>query len=298
MTLTLKSLPNIYSSFPGLEPSKSIIGFSRSLLAAGMLLTLMFNDLNLLMPAKYLQSLNMDALKFRYNFFLLLSTAHLATMQVIGILILVTIISGIFLQFSSLLHFWITVSFYVLNPVKVGGDNINMMLTLLLIPICLFDSRKNHWHTPIKSKNFNQNIQNIFLVLIKLQVAYIYFDSLYDKLHVKEWLNGMMIYYWFNHHFFGLHPGLISLVKPLLRTMPVLIFISWCTILLEAIMIAGFLLPKGFRLSLLRIGIIFHLLIMLIHGFASFFFAMSAALFLYLYPAHKSFSLHILRHEK
>lgn len=293
MTLTFKKLPDIYKLVPGLELSKSIIGFSRSLLAAGTLLTLLFNDLNLLIPGNYLQSLDMGSLKFRYNFFLLFSTSHIAIMQVIGILLLLVIISGHFLQLSSLLHFWITASFYVLNPVKVGGDNINTILTLLLIPVCLFDSRKNHWHVPIESTKFNQSMQDIFLIIIKLQVAYIYFDSLYDKLHVKEWLNGMMIYYWFNHHFFGLHPKLLSLVNPLLRTVPVLIFIAWSVILLEAILMAGFILPKRARFTALYVGIIFHLLIMLVHGFASFFFAMSSALLLYLYPAHKPFSLNI-----
>ena len=129
-------------------------------------------------------------------------------------------------------------------------------------------------------------------------MAFIYFDSLHDKLHVKEWLNGMMIYYWFSHHFFGLHPQLISFADPLLRSMPVLLFIAWGTMLLEAIMATGLIFPQRFKLLLLTLGIIFHLSIMLIHGFASFFFAMSAALFLYLYPAQKPFSLNIILNEK
>jgi antimicrobial peptide system SdpB family protein len=219
-------------------------------------------------------------------------------MQVLGILILILIISGYFLQLTSLLHFWIAASFYLLNPVKVGGDNINMMLTLLLIPVCLFDSRKNHWSIPVESDKFNHLIQNIFLFIIKLQVAFIYFDALYDKLQVKEWRNGMMIYYWFNHNFFGLHSKLIAIVNPLLRNIPVLLFIAWGTLLLEAVLVTGLIFPQRFKLSLLKLGIIFHLSIMLIHGFASFFFAMSAALFLYLYPARKPFSLNIFSNEK
>ncbi len=146
MNIILKSLPDILNGFPEINSSKSIIGFSRSLLAAGLLLTLMFNDLNLLIPPDHLQSLNLHSFKFRCNFFLLLNSSHIVIMQVLGILILILVISGYFLQFTSLLHFWISASFYLLNPVKVGGDNINMMLTLLLIPVCLFDTRKNHWN--------------------------------------------------------------------------------------------------------------------------------------------------------
>ena len=298
MKITLKSPPDILTTFLEIISSKSIIGFSRSLLATGMLLSLIFNELDLLIPANYLQSLNLHSLKFRCNFFLIFNSSHIVVMQVLGILILILIISGYFLQVTSLLHFWIAASFYVLNPVKVGGDNINMMLTLLLIPVCVFDSRKNHWDPPVESNKFNHFIQNIFLFAIKLQVAFIYFDSFYDKLHVKEWLNGMMIYYWFNHHFFGLHPKLVSFADPLLRSMPVLLVIAWGTMLLEAVLATGLIFPQRFKLLLLKFGIIFHLSIMLIHGFASFFFAMSAALFLYLYPSRKSFYLNIILNEK
>jgi antimicrobial peptide system SdpB family protein len=298
MKITLKSLPDILATFPEINSSKSIIGFSRSLLATGMLLLLIFNDLNFLIPANYLQSLNLHSLKFRFNFFLLFDSSHIVVMQVLALLILIVIISGYYLQVTSLLHFWISASLYVLNPVRVGGDNINMMLTLLLIPVCLFDSRKNHWNTPAEYNKFNQLIQNIFLFIIKLQVAFIYFDSLFDKLHVKEWLNGMMINYWFTHHFFGLHSKLITLVAPLLGSIPFLLFIAWGTMLFEAVLVMGLIIPQRFKLTLLKLGIIFHLSIMLVHGFASFFFAMSAALFLYLYPAKKPFSLNIILNEK
>ncbi len=298
MKITLKSLPDILATFPEINSSKSIIGFSRSLLATGMLLLLIFNDLNFLIPANYLQSLNLHSLKFRFNFFLLFDSSHIVVMQVLALLILIVIISGYYLQVTSLLHFWISASLYVLNPVRVGGDNINMMLTLLLIPVCLFEARKNHWNLPVEAGKFHQLVQIIFLFIIKLQVAYIYFDSLYDKLHVKEWLNGMMIYYWFNHNFFGLHPRLTNFAQPLLQSVPVLVFIAWGTMLLEALLVTGLLFTQRFKLILLKLGIVFHLSIMLIHGFASFFFAMSAALFLYLYPAKKPFSLNIILNEK
>ncbi len=150
----------------------------------------------------------------------------------------------------------------------------------------------------IIESEFDHLVRNIFLFIIRLQVAYIYFDSLYDKLHVKEWRNGMMINYWFNDNFFGLHPKLIGLAGAVLKSSPVLIFIAWGTMLLEAVMVTGLLFPQRFKLVLLKIGIAFHLSIMLIHGFASFFFAMSAALFLYLYPYTKRFTLNLLLNEK
>ncbi|HWH63240.1 MAG TPA: hypothetical protein VNS50_08200, partial [Ginsengibacter sp.] len=53
------------------KSSKSIIGFARSLLALGMLLTLIFNDIDLLIPSHYLATLNQHSLSYRCNFFLM-----------------------------------------------------------------------------------------------------------------------------------------------------------------------------------------------------------------------------------
>jgi antimicrobial peptide system SdpB family protein len=217
-------------------------------------------------------------------------------MQVLAIMILVIVISGYFIKITSLFHFWISVSLFMIRPVSIGVENIIMLLTLLLIPVCLFDERKNHWHSPFETNKFNSSIQNFFLFFIKLQVAFIYYDSLHDKLFIKEWLNGTVIYYWFTHNFFGLHPYLVNFFQPVLTNIYVLLLIAWSALAFEGVLAVAFLFPSNFKLPLLKCGIIFHFLILLIHGFAFLFFVMSAALFLYLYPAGKSFSLFI--HEQ
>jgi len=63
-------------------------------------------------------------------------------------------------------------------------------------------------------------------------------------------------------------------------------------------LVAAFLFSPRYKLLLLKCGIIFHFSIMLIHGYSFLFFVMSAALFLYLYPAKKSFSLRILNEQQ
>ena len=141
-------------------------------------------------------------------------------------------------------------------------------------------------------------MQNLFLFFIKIQVAYIYYDSVFRKLHVKEWRDGTLIYYWFNHNFFGLNAPFSNIIKPLLDRLPFSLCITWGTLLFEAVMSLGFLFSGGKKLILLKWGIIFHFSILLIHGYASFFFAMSAALFLYLYPGKKSFTLNLFSNEK
>ena len=277
---------------------KSIIGFARSLLALGMLLTLIFNDIDLLIPSHYLATLNQHSLTYHCNFFLMFNPSHLFLTRFLAISILILIISGYFMQITSILHFWITASFVLVRPVYAGGDNIYMLLTLLLVPVCIFDNRKNHWSNHYLESGIFFFMQNLFLFFIKIQVAYIYYDSVFRKLHVKEWRDGTLIYYWFNHNFFGLNAPFSNIIKPLLDRLPFSLCITWGTLLFETVMSLGFLFSGEKRLVLLKWGIIFHFSILMIHGYASFFFAMSAALFLYLYPEKKSFMLNLFSNEK
>jgi antimicrobial peptide system SdpB family protein len=293
MQLLLKRLYNGLTTFIQASSSKAIVGFSRSILAAGVLLKLLFNDPNSLISSDKLRILDLHSLKYRCNFFLAFGSHYRFEMQMLAIIILMILISGYFMKVTCLLHFWISVSLFMIRPVSIGVENIIMLLTLLLIPVCLFDERKNHWHTPSSTSQFNTSIQNIFLFFIKLQVAFIYYDSLHDKLFIREWLNGTVIYYWFTHNFFGLHPYLIELLKPMLTNIYVLLIIAWSALAFEAVLAIAFLFPRRYKLPLLKCGIIFHFIILLVHGFAFLFFVMSAALFLYLYPAQKSFSLFI-----
>ena len=293
----LKSLYNSLTRFIETSSSKTIIGFSRSVLAGGVLLKLIFNHGNSLIPPDKLQALNLHSLKYHSNFFLIFNSSHLFEMQILASLILVVVMSGYLMKVTSLLHFWISASLFMLRPVSIGVENIIMLLTLLLIPVCLFDERKNHWQSPVPTNKFNTSIQNIFLLFIKLQVAFIYYDSLHDKLFIKEWLNGTVIYYWFTHNFFGLHPYLINILQPILTNVYVLLLIAWAALAFEALLAIAFLFPSRFKWALLKWGILFHFSILIIHGFAFLFFVMSSALFLYLYPANKSFSFYIHEHK-
>lgn len=278
--------------------SPSIIGFARSLLALGLLLTLLFNPVTVLFPAHYIATLNPHSIRFHCNFFLMLGAAHLFATKLLAVSVLLLIITGYYMQFTAILHCWVTASFVLLRSTYLGGDNINMLLALLLVPVCIFDTRKNHWDNVTPANNNFYFTQNLFLFLIKIQVAYIYFDSVFLKLHVKEWRDGTVIYYWFSHNFFGLNPPFSNIIQPLLERLPISVSIAWGTLLFEAVLGFAFLFPRKIKLVLLKWAIIFHFIIVLIHGFALLFFAMSAALFLYMYPAKKSFTLHFFLNEK
>ena len=60
---------------------------------------------------------------------------------------------------------------------------------------------------------------------------------------------------------------------------------------LEVILFAGFFREIKHRKKLLIIGMLFHLGIVFVHGLFGFFFAMAAALILYLWPVHQAFKM-------
>ena len=65
--------------------STSIIGFARSLLALGLLLTLIFNNINVLIPAHYIATLNQGSIQFHGNFFFLLGPSHLNITRLLAV---------------------------------------------------------------------------------------------------------------------------------------------------------------------------------------------------------------------
>ena len=157
----------LFINYINQKSSKSIIGFARSLLALGMLLTFIFNDIDLLIPSRYLATLNLHSIRYRCNFFLMFNPSHLFLTRYLAISILILIISGYFMQITSILHFWIAASFVLLRPVYAGGDNIYMLLTLLLVPVCIFDNRKNHWSNPYLENRFFFLCKTCFYFLLK-----------------------------------------------------------------------------------------------------------------------------------
>lgn len=67
--------------------------------------------------------------------------------------------------------------------------------------------------------------------------------------------------------------------------------LTWGILTLEVILFAGFFMKIKHRKKLLIIGMLFHLGIVVVHGLFSFFFAMAAALILYLWPVHQTFKM-------
>lgn len=260
----------------------NIIGLSRSLLAIGTFLTLAFNPTDILFNVSFFDQ-NVSLLQ-KYSLFVVFSE-NLEIARIIAMIILSLVIAGIYPRWTGLLHWYVSYSFFVSSFVVDGGDQISSILTLLLIPITILDSRKNHWNSAEYSvNNLKSTISLSFYWLIKIQVCVIYLHAFTGKIPIDEWINGTATYYWLTHAYFGVHPLLNSSVKMLLSNGFIVVFLTWGVLILEFLLAACILLgsKNNTKRVMLICGIVFHFSILIVHGLVSFFFAIVAGLILYL----------------
>ncbi|WP_345138819.1 sporulation-delaying protein SdpB family protein [Flavobacterium ginsengiterrae] len=286
-----------------LFPYTNTVGFARSILALGTLLTLVLNPISILFHKKIDGTIINPVLNpiipiNKYNFFTLCGFDNIIYMKGLAIIILCITISGYFIKITSLLHWWVCISFLYFSSIIDGGDQIASILSFLLIPFCLTDPRKNHWMY-IKPNDSAKNIIGLFSIwIIRIQVAIIYYHASLGKLSVAEWVNGTAIYYWFNHSVFGMPTGISAVMNKLLSNPIIVSLLTYGVIILEILLFLGLAASVKYRKTILCFGILFHFFIIIYHGIFSFFFSICAALILFLYPTYQSINFNLWYQKK
>jgi antimicrobial peptide system SdpB family protein len=270
------------------------IAVVRTLLAVGTLVTIVFNDIHLLTNLSYLYDLKSLPLMREKLFGLnigLFTVFNVTTAKVISILVLLSVISGYLPQLTCLLHVWVTLS--VTNcfvPVD-GGDQIAADLSLLLVPLCITDSRLNQWSSPRGNGNPYINIfSNVTKFFICLQAAIVYLHAGVGKLNADAWKDGTASYYWFSHATNGA-PDWLRKIYEWVTLSQWVSLLSWSIILFELLLFACLFANKRVKGIFLVLGILFHFFIILTHGLLSFFFSMTALLVIYLDDQDRSIGL-------
>jgi antimicrobial peptide system SdpB family protein len=212
----------------------------------------------------------------------LIPTAWYSMVQIMAGLMLLVIASGWRPRVTGLLHWWLTWSFHQTGTLVDGGDQVAMVLTLLLIPIASADPRTWHWQRIESAAPWTGALAAPFLSLFRLQVAVIYFHSAIAKLVVPEWLNGTAIYYWFNSVTLGMPDWLRPILNPLLTSPIPVLCMTWGAIILEIFLAMGLIADRRFRVRLMWLGIFFHTGIAIAFGITSFVLVMWGALILFL----------------
>ncbi|SEB06898.1 antimicrobial peptide system protein, SdpB family [Chitinophaga terrae (ex Kim and Jung 2007)] len=272
-----------------------MFGLARSILASSLLLTLIFNEPDILFrPAGVLFNNALDQANILFfnnlNFFFLLPYSNIQLIRVIAILILLLVISGRYIKITCFLHAWLAVSFINAAVLIEGGDQIAANISILLIPICLVDDRKSHWDVMPAHIRFIREkklIAAFFYWIIRLQVALIYFHAAVGKMFIEDWVNGTAIYYWFNDPTFGMTPALRLLLDPIIANPYSVVLLTWGTIILEILLFTTLVMDRKYWKPFFVAGILFHISIILVHGLFSFFITMAAALFFLVGPVYK-----------
>lgn len=275
------------------SPYTYILQVARATLALGLLLTLVFTDFNHMIIQKingeYVNPLlNNTFLYHKYNLYYLFDYDPFFC-KFVSIIIIFFVISGLLPQISSILHFWLAVSFMLSSSLIDGGDQIHSNLSLLLIPICLCDHRINMWKSTHKKVNiYRIFVGNIFLFLISLQMSAIYFHASIGKYEVLEWANGTAIYYWINHTLFGL-PEYLEFINYFASKSWFTVTLTYLILVIEIVFAGAIFMERRKRKLIFPIAVLFHFSIIFIFGISSFFFSMLGGLILYMLPININF---------
>lgn len=273
------------------NPWSNLYGVGRTLLATGTFLTLVTNPTYVLFrPAAGIPEAPVCKGVSALSFFCVLE-GNLEIARWIAVSILFLVMIGIYPRVTALPHWWITFSLQNSAMIVDGGDQFGAVLTFLLLPVALTDSRRWHWTKPSAEAPKNNTrllvkrlVAHSALFVIRVQVAIIYFNTAIGKFIVPEWIDGTVVYYWFiEDDLVGVDSWLEPLLIPLL-TSNLVSFLTWAVLALELSLGLAILMDKKAQRVLLVLGILFHLSIGFFLGLVSFAFATTSALWLYLGP--------------
>lgn len=127
------------------------------------------------------------------------------------------------------------------------------------------------------------------MFVIRLQIAFLYFQAAIEKAYQRQWNNGTAMYYWLNDYQFGLNDFLKPFFAPILESSLLLFLSSWLVIIFELILAVGIMLKQQYKYLLFGVAFLFHFLIVIIHGLGTFWLSMTGALILFLFDFEKTF---------
>ncbi|MBE7135329.1 MULTISPECIES: sporulation-delaying protein SdpB family protein [Bacillus] len=284
-------LQNKLSDF---NPWTNVYGFCRSLIGFATLVTLLFNDISIfLRPVAGVEKYPFCTNSFSLFCLVPNDYLYLNLLKWACILILVLVVIGWRPRFTGVLHYYILYSIQNAATSIDGGEQIGTVITLLLIPITLLDSRKWHWEN-IKGKEDVVSVyKNVTVycvwMAIRFQMCFLYASAAITRLKNIEWKNGTALYYFFNDAMLGLPDGLKSILEPILTSWLVVIP-TWGTTIVELLLFAALFTPKKHWKYYLYLGISLHAGIALFLGLFSFSLIMIGCLILYLHPINKPLS--------
>lgn len=273
-------------------PWGSWLGLARTLMAIGTAGTLIFSGADVLFSPVVATALAPACEGVgAFSAFCMLPREQLTLLKWLCVFILLVVASGWRPRWTALPHWWIAFSVYNSVSITDGGDQAAVVLTTLLLPVLLTDNRRWHWQRssqtpggPRRSRQWAVATATLTVLLIKLQVAVLYFHASVAKLGQQEWVDGTSMYYWMSDEIFGPAGWLRPAIDFAVGNQALLLLLTWMPLVIEFLLALSLLLPQWTRWSLLFLGATLHISIALIIGLWSFSLVMVGACILLLTP--------------
>lgn len=275
---------NLIDSLSLKNPFTLTLAIGRSLLAFAHLGVFIFNDIFDFYSKNILIKLSeSDLLNNKINLFVIMGYENLFITKIIAIIICISVITGYLPQITGVLYFWLVYSFQNSAIFLDGGEQIALILSFLLLPLCIFDKRLNHWQKGAGSKICNF-IGNIAFMSISVQMSFIYLNTCMEKIYTSTtWRDGTALYYIFDGTYFGLPQIIYDTFESIIKS-EFIFFVSWWTLLVHLILAFILILKRKKRLKFFILGFSFHFFIAIFLGLYSFSLVMISGLILYTIP--------------
>ena len=264
-------------------PFTPVVGATRTILALSTALTLTFTPSSQLFfrSESYPDGVTCSTDATRLSFFCLTADEGVPTWAVIvAIGVLLIVASGLLPRWTSIPHWYLTWSLAAGSPVPDGGDHLASNLVLILIPLCLADSRITHWHHDNSYQQKSSVAKYIAYACLGLWIAQligVYLQASIAKMAVTEWADGSALWYWMQNPTFGPPEPLSSLALFVLQFPFIAVVASYGTLVLQLVLAAGPFMPHATRRVLLVLAVVFHGAIAISMGLWSFSAVMIAA---------------------
>ncbi|WP_130840116.1 sporulation-delaying protein SdpB family protein [Corynebacterium neomassiliense] len=272
---TLNALDRVYDYVSGFRIDYRRLQIGRSIIAAAHLTVIVFTGTgNIFAPQLGLPDFpHCDSFSQTASLYCV-SPAGNSWNNVIASVVLVWVITGFLPRYSSILHWWICLSIGISWSLPDGGEAVARVITLLLIPVCFGDRRICAWskHSRYSRVGIANFVGFVFIWAVRIQVAYIYFDSTIAKFGVPEWVDGSAEYYIVRGSMFGTSGPAESLVLWFTSQPWGTILMSWGALALEMVIAIGILFSgsKVIRRIVVICDVVLHAGIIALMGLWSF----------------------------
>ena len=187
--------------------------------------------------------------------------------------ILLIVVIGFAPRFLGILHWYITFSFVNTSPVPDGGDHLALVITTLILPVSLFDSRRWAWRNEPQLLASWWVIAGATQLAGILQVMFVYLHSSIAKFGVTEWVDGTALWYWSRQSVFGFPDHLRILTDEILSIGLAVASLTYSVLLLELFLGMSIFMTWRWKALAFILGVVFHLCIAMFLGLVSFAFS-------------------------